>query len=54
MSLKGKALEVTEDTEREKLKEEDGPQVIIEKLDEVFQKDTLMENYSKMKMLFSY
>ena len=31
MSLKGKALEVTEDTEREKLEGEDGPQVIIEK-----------------------
>ena len=52
MSLKGKALEVTEDIEREKLKGEDGPQVILKKLDEVFQKDTLMENYSKMKNYF--
>ena len=53
MSLKGKALEVTEDIEREKLKREDGPQVILKKkLDEVFQKDTLMENYSKMKNYF--
>ena len=31
MSLKGKALEVTEDIEREKLKGEDGPQVILKK-----------------------
>ena len=52
MSLKGKVLEVTEDIEREKLKGEDGPQVILKKLDEVFQKDTLMENYSKMKNYF--
>ena len=52
MSLRGKALEVTEGIEREKLKGEDGPKVILEKLDEVFQKDTLMENYSKMKTYF--
>ena len=52
MILKGKVLEVTEGIEREKLKEKDEPKVILEKLDEVFQKDTLMENYSKMKNYF--
>ena len=52
MSLKGKVLEVTEDVERVKLKGEDGLKVILEKLDEVFQKNTLLENYSKMKNYF--
>ena len=42
MSLKGKALEVTKGIDREKLKEKDGPKVILGKLDEVFRKDTLM------------
>ena len=52
MSLKGKELEVTKNTDKEKLIEKGGPKVILEKLDEVFQKDILMENYSKMKNYF--
>ena len=49
MSLKGKALQVAETIDREKLKKADGPKVILAKLDEKFRKDTLTENYGKMK-----
>ena len=49
MSLKGKALEVTETIEREQLKTEEGPSIILGKLDEKYRKETIMENYSKMK-----
>lgn len=52
MSLRGKALEVTEGIEREELKKKDGYKLILGKLDEVYKKDTLMENYSKMKYYF--
>ena len=52
MSLKGKGLEVTEDIDREELKESNGPDKILRKLDEVYLKDTLMENYGKMKSYF--
>lgn len=52
MSLKGKALEVTEGIEREELKQAGGEKVILRKLDEAYLKDTLMDNYSKMKSYF--
>ena len=49
LSLRGRALEVTEGMEREELKKKEGPKMILGKLDEVYLKDTLMENYGKMK-----
>ena len=52
LSLEGKALEVTEGIDRELLKKKDGEKVIIDKLDKVYLKDTLMENYGKMKHYF--
>lgn len=52
MSLKGKALEVTEGIDRDELKDSEGSKIILSKLDEVYLKDTLMENYSKMKNYF--
>ena len=52
MSLKGKALEVTEGIAREELKKTGGERVILERLEGVYCKDTLMENYSKMKYYF--
>lgn len=52
LSLKGKALEVVEGMDREALKGKDGPKLILNKLDEVYLKDSLMENYGKMKTYF--
>ena len=52
MSLKGRALEVTEGIDREKLKANSGEREILKKLDEAYLKDTLMDNYSKMKSYF--
>ena len=52
MSLSGKALEVTEDIARETLTGKKGEQVILQKLDEVYKKDSLMENYGRMKKYF--
>ena len=52
LSLKGKALEVTEEIERAVLKGEDGAKKILNKLDSVYLKDTLMDNYGKMKKYF--
>ena len=49
LSLRGRALEVTEGLDREKLKTKEGPKEILGKLDEVYLKDTLVENYGKMK-----
>ncbi len=49
MSLRGKPLGVTEEVNREKLKEKGGEKKILEKLDKVYTKDTLMENYGKIK-----
>lgn len=52
MSLKGRALEVTEGIDRMELKKADGHKIILKKLDEAFKKDTLMDNYGKMKKYF--
>ena len=52
MSLKGKALEVAEGIDREELKKKEGEKIILKKLDEAYLKDTLMDNYSKMKCYF--
>ena len=52
MSLKGRALEITEGIDREELKKAGGEKEILEKLDTAFLKDTLMDNYSKMKSYF--
>ena len=52
MSLKGRALEVTEGMDREELKKAGGEKEILKKLDEAYLKDTLMDNYSKMKSYF--
>lgn len=52
MSLKGKALQVTEELDREELKKKIGSELILKKLDEVYLKDTLMENYGIMKSYF--
>ena len=52
LSLKGRALEVTEGIDRDELKKEGGEKEILKKLDEAYLKDTLMDNYSKMKAYF--
>ena len=52
MSLTGKALDVTEGLERAELKKETGKKLILDKLDGVFLKDELTENYAKMKGYF--
>lgn len=52
MGLKGKALAVAEEIDREVLKGATGPKIILEKLDKVYLKDTLMDNYEKMKKYF--
>ena len=52
MSLKGRALEVTEGIDREELKKNEGHKIILKKLDEAYKKDTLMDNYGKMKSYF--
>ena len=52
LSLQGKALEVTEGIDRIALKSKGGEKVILDKLDSVYLKDTLMENYGKMKNYF--
>ena len=52
MSLKGKALQITEGMDREELKKAGGEREILKKLDEAYLKDTLMDNYSKMKSYF--
>lgn len=52
LSLMGKAMEVTEGMERDKLKTSDGSRIILQKLDEIFLKDSLVENYGKMKSYF--
>ena len=52
LSLQGKALEVTEGIDRIALKSKGGEKVILDKLDSVYLKDTLMENYGKMKHYF--
>ena len=52
MSLKGKALAVTEGIDRDELKKSVGEKAISKKLDEAYLKDTLMDNYSKMKRYF--
>ena len=52
MSLRGKALAVTEELDRNTLKEKEGQKIILDKLDKVYKKDTLMENYGKMKKYF--
>lgn len=52
MSLKGKALAVTEGMDREVLKKTGGGKMILTKLDEAYMRDTLMDNYGKMKDFF--
>ena len=52
MSLRGRALEVTEGIDREELKKKGGDTIILKKLDAAYKKDTLMDNYGKMKRYF--
>ena len=53
MSLKGRALAIAEGMDREELKKESGAKAILKKLDEAYLKDTLVDNYSKMKSYFN-
>lgn len=52
MNLGGRAWEVTEDLDRDKLKGSGGEKFILDTLDKIYKKDTLMENYEKMKKYF--
>ena len=52
MNLGGRAWEVTEDLDRDKLKGSGGEKFILEALDKIYKKDNLMENYEKMKKYF--
>ena len=52
MSLFGKAREIAEEIDRDVLKDTGGEKVLLEKLDKVYGKETIMENYGKMKAYF--
>ena len=48
MSLKGRAYELTEGIGREELKKKGGEKLIIQKLDEAYLKDRIIDNYGKI------
>lgn len=52
MSLEGRAAEIGNNVERETLKLKTGAEVLLEKLDEAYSKDTTMENYGKMRNFY--
>ena len=52
LSLKGKAEEITENIDREKLCETNGEKMILKILDESYLKDRLTDKYHKMKSYF--
>ena len=49
LSLKGKAYDIAKQIDRDTLKGSEGSKIILEKLDRVFLKDTLLDSYVKMK-----
>ena len=49
MALRGRALDVVKDMDRNVLKQKGGDIKIFEKLDSVYKKDQLLDKYSKMK-----
>ena len=52
LSLKGRALDIAEGIDREELMEEGGEKIVLKKLDGAYQKDALIDYYSKMKRYF--
>ena len=52
MSVKGKAYEVTAGIDRDELMKEGGEKIILKKLEEAYEKDTLMDNFGKLKSFF--
>ena len=52
MSLRGKALRIVEEIDRDSLKKNDGPKLILEHLDKVYLKDSLVDNFDKMNQYF--
>ena len=49
LSLKGRAYEIVEGMDRNELKKEGGAKAVLKKLDEAYLKDTLSDNYGKIK-----
>lgn len=48
VNLNGKAWDVTKNLDRKLLMNEGGEEILLEALDKVYKKDTVMENYEKM------
>ena len=49
LSLRGRALEIAEGINREEIKKEGGERIILKKLDEAYRKDTIADNYEKLR-----